>query len=90
MSRETERLRRFTPALVVAAAVAVVAVGVFGVPLGSLLLVGLFLLCPLMMMGMMMGMHGHGSGDEQGPHNHGATDSGTSAQGSENHGAEWR
>ncbi len=80
------------PALAVAAAVAVVAVGVFGVPLGSLLLVGLFLLCPLMMMGMMMGMHGGhgGTGDERAAHRHVPADSGSSIPGSESHAGEWR
>ncbi len=87
MSREMERWRKFTPTLVVAAAVAVLAVGVFGVPLGSLLLVGLFLLCPLMMMGMMMGMHGHGGRDDQGAH-HAAPDRGASQRESESHAGE--
>jgi hypothetical protein len=41
-------------ALVAAGALAVIAVAVFGVPPGSLLLVGLFLLCLLIKMGMMM------------------------------------
>lgn len=49
----------FRPFLWVLAAigVAAVAVGLFGAPLGSVLLLGLVLVCPL----MMVGMHGSGS-----------------------------
>lgn len=54
--RRTER-RYWWLALVVLAAV--LAVTVFKVPLGSLLLLGVFLLCPLLMYGM-HGGHGHG------------------------------
>ena len=42
--------------LVVAAVIAVVAMAGFGVPFGTLLIIGLFLCCPL----MMLGMHGGG------------------------------
>jgi len=43
-----------------AAVIAVVAVVGFGVPLGTLLIIGLVLCCPLMMLGMHGGGHAHG------------------------------
>lgn len=48
------------PVLLAAIGAAAAAVGLFGVPLGSVLLVGLLLLCPLMMAGMHGGGHSHG------------------------------
>ncbi len=39
---------------------AIVAVTLFEVPLGTLLFLGILLLCPLMMSGMHRGGHGHG------------------------------
>ena len=42
-----------------AAVAAVVAVVGFGVPLGTLLIIGLVLCCPLMMLGMHGGGHDH-------------------------------
>ena len=39
---------------------AIIAVGAFGVPISTLLLAAIVLMCPLMMM-FMMGGHGHGS-----------------------------
>ncbi len=42
------------------ALVALAAAGLYGTPLATLLLVGLLLLCPLMMLGMMGGSHDHG------------------------------
>lgn len=44
-----------------------IAIGVFGVPLSSILLLGMFLLCPLMMMRMHGGMGGH-CGTKSGDH----------------------
>jgi hypothetical protein len=46
----------------VVAVIAVVAVEGFGVPLGTLLIIGLVLCCPLMMLGMHGGGHAHGGG----------------------------
>ena len=54
----------------VAAAIAVVGALWVGVPAGTLAVVGIALLCPLMMivmMGGMMGMHGGGSNDSSTP-----------------------
>ncbi len=56
---------RWAPLLVAAAAAAVVAVVGFGVPVGTVLVVGLLLLCPLSMAAM-HGGHGHGAPREQG------------------------
>ena len=47
---------------ILAAVVALVAVVGFGVPLGTLLIIGLVLCCPLMMLGMHGGGHDHGGG----------------------------
>ncbi len=58
MNHETHRWRMFGPGLAAAVVAAALAVGLFGIPLGSVLFVGLVLMCPL----MMMGMHGgHGA-----------------------------
>jgi len=62
MSRRSEANVRRPGVLLVTAGVAAAAVGLFGVPLGTVLLVGLFLLCPLMMVGM------HGGGRARGSH----------------------
>lgn len=55
---------RFQTVILVALGAAAVAVGIFGVPLGTVLLVGVWLLCPLLMMGM-HGGHAHTSGSER-------------------------
>jgi hypothetical protein len=52
--------------LVAVAVIAVVAVAGFGVPLGTLLIIGLVLCCPLMMLGMHGGGHDHGAGSSAG------------------------
>lgn len=82
MNHETQRWRRYGPGLAVAAVAAVLAVGLFGVPLGSVLFVGLLLLCPLMMMGM-HGGHGSAGGSDVAVHDHGPTDAGSSQRGSD-------
>jgi hypothetical protein len=76
MNHETHRWKTFGPWLAAAVAAAVLAVGLFGVPLGSVLFVGLLLVCPL----MMMGMHGgHGPpGRPDGVHDDGLADAGSS------------
>jgi hypothetical protein len=48
----------------VAAAIALVGALWFGVPAGTLAFVGIALICPLMMMLMMGGMHGNGTGTQ--------------------------
>jgi hypothetical protein len=48
--------------VLVAAVIAVVAVEGFGVPLATLLIIGLILCCPLMMLGMHGSGHDHGGG----------------------------
>ncbi len=62
-----------------AVALAIVVVGAIwaGVPVGTLALLGLVLVCPLMMIFMMRGMHGnhgdqhrHDDADRRGPHDH--------------------
>lgn len=60
MSQRPEGTFRPPVGILAAIGAAVVAVGLFGVPLGTVLLVGLFLLCPLMMAGMHGGGHSHG------------------------------
>ena len=52
--------------LVVTTVIAVVAMVGFGVPLGTLLIIGLALCCPLMMLGMHGGGHDHGGGSSAG------------------------
>jgi len=60
----------------IAVAIAVVGALWLGVPLGTLVLLGLVLACPLMMLFMMRGMHsesGRGErphADRSGPHDH--------------------
>jgi len=51
--------RKARTILLVAAAVALLGVTVFKVPLATILLIGLLLVCPLMMVGMHSGGHGH-------------------------------
>jgi len=77
MDHQTIGGRKLRPGWLVAAGVAVVALVALGVPLASLLYVGVLLLCPLLMMGMHGGGHGHGSDGlpEARGHAHGATGS---------------
>lgn len=58
-------MKRYLPVYVLAAAVLVVGVLAFGVPTSSLWILGFVVLCPLMMIFMMGGMHG---GDGHGGH----------------------
>lgn len=63
--------RRFVPAVLLGVTAAMAAVVLFGVPLGSVLYLGVLLLCPLMMIGMHgdhghRGNHAHGPGDPHG------------------------
>jgi hypothetical protein len=61
MDHQTMGGTRIRPAWVVAAGLAVLVLVAFGIPLVSLLYVGILLLCPL----MMAGMHGgHGQGHD--------------------------
>jgi Na+/glutamate symporter len=82
MNYETQGWRRFGPGLAVAVVAAVLAVGLFGVPLGSVLFVGLLLLCPLMMMGM-HGGHGAPRGSDSATDDHGLTNPRSSPPGSD-------
>jgi hypothetical protein len=59
MDHQTIGGTKIRPAWIVAAGLAVIALVAFGVPLVSLLYVGVLLLCPLMMAGM-HGGHGRG------------------------------
>lgn len=54
---------KIKPVWLVASGLAVLALVSAGVPLGSLLFVGILLLCPLLMAGM-HGGHGHGGGHD--------------------------
>jgi hypothetical protein len=56
---------RRLPLIALAVAGAAIAVAVFGVPLRSVLLLGLLLLCPLLMAGMHGGGHAHGQAPRQ-------------------------
>jgi hypothetical protein len=64
MNHETQRWRMLGPGLAVAVVAAALAVGLFGIPLGSVLFVGLLLVCPLMMIGMHGGHGAPGRPDE--------------------------
>lgn len=63
MTLDTEhRMRRITPAIVIAAGLAVVAVTVFKVPLATIAWLATAAICPLMMLGMhKVGQGGHGA-----------------------------
>jgi len=63
MDHQTMGGTRIRPAWIVAAALAVLVLVAFGVPLVSLLYVGILLLCPLLMAGM-HGRHGQAHGHE--------------------------
>lgn len=58
MDRGSSGWRRFVPAVLLGVTAAMAAVVLFGVPLGSVLYLGVPLLCPLMMIGM-HGGHRH-------------------------------
>jgi hypothetical protein len=60
MDHQTMGKSRIRPAWIVAAGLAVLALLAIGVPLVSLLYVGILLLCPLLMAGMHGGHGGHG------------------------------
>ena len=63
MDHQTMGGTRIRPAWIVAAGLAVLVLVAFGVPLVSLLYVGILLLCPLLMAGM-HGGHGRAHGHE--------------------------
>lgn len=63
MDHRTMGGTRIRPAWVAAAGLAVLVLVAFGIPLVSLLYVGILLLCPLLMAGM-HGGHGQGQGHE--------------------------
>lgn len=72
------------PLIAIALGAAALAATVFKVPLGTLLLFGLVLLCPLLMAGMHGGEHEHGGprdapeedAEEEAGHRHGGTSPG--------------
>jgi hypothetical protein len=65
-------MKRYLPFYVLAAAILTVGAIAFGFPVSSLWILGFVVLCPLMMMFMMGGMHGgdghsgHGDGGQSG------------------------
>ncbi|MGW3938545.1 MULTISPECIES: DUF2933 domain-containing protein [Streptomyces] len=59
--------KNFAP-YAIAAAILVVGLVALGAPLSTLLLLGIFVACPLMMMFMMRGMHGGGGHDQHSGH----------------------
>jgi len=59
-------MRRHLPFYVLAAAVLLVGAIAFGVPTSSLWIVGFVVLCPVMMIFMMGGMHGGNNGKDLG------------------------
>lgn len=63
-------MKHHLPLFGAAAAIAVVGIVVFDLPLSSLWFVALVLVCPLVMMVMMRGMHGGGDGGSAGGHGH--------------------
>ena len=63
-ARTASRVRAWWP---VAAALVLIAVFALKIPLGSILVLGLVLLCPLLMMGMHGGAHTR-DGDHRNPH----------------------
>lgn len=68
MDHQTTGGMKIRPAWFVAAGLAVLALVAVGVPLASLLYVGILLLCPLLMAGMHGGhgqAHGHGAHAEE-------------------------
>jgi len=75
MDHQTIGGRKLRPGWLVAAALVGVGLVAVGIPLASLLSVGVLLLCPLLMMGMHGGGHGHASDGSQEArgHAHGAT-----------------
>lgn len=56
--------RQHLPYYAIAAAILIVGLVAFGVPVSNLLVFGFILVCPLMMLFMMRGMHGGGGGND--------------------------
>ncbi|MFC4950960.1 DUF2933 domain-containing protein [Pseudonocardia sp. GCM10023141] len=67
-------MKRHLPFYVLAAAILLVGVIAFGVPTSSLWIVGFVVLCPLMMIFMMGGMHGGDGHSGQGGDGPGGVD----------------
>ncbi len=65
MDHNSLRQTKTRTVLVVVGGAALLALTVFKVPLATVLLVGVWLVCPVMMMGM-HGGHGHGNGSVSG------------------------
>ena len=56
--------RQHLPYYAIAAAILIVGLAALGVPVNSLTYVGFIIICPLMMLFMMRGMHGGGNGGD--------------------------
>jgi DUF2933 family protein len=56
-------MRQHMPYYAIAAAILIVGLAAVGVPVSNLLFLGVILVCPLMMLFMMRGMHGGGGDD---------------------------
>jgi hypothetical protein len=59
-------IRNHLPSYAIAAAILIVGLVAFGIPINSLLVLGFALACPLMMLTMMRGMHGDDAGSGPG------------------------
>jgi hypothetical protein len=57
-------MRQHLPYYAIAAAILIVGLVAFGVPVSNLIFLGFILVCPLMMLLMMRGMHGGGGGGD--------------------------
>jgi hypothetical protein len=57
-------MRQHLPYYAIAAAILVVGLAAMGVPVTNLFYLGLIIICPLMVLLMMRGMHGGGNGND--------------------------
>ena len=63
-------MRQHLPYYAIAAAILIVGLAAFGVPVSNLLFLGVILICPLMMLFMMRGMHGGGGDNTKDSNSH--------------------
>jgi hypothetical protein len=75
MGDGAERRWRIRPSWIVLGALGILGLIVLGIPLATLLYIGVLLLCPLMMVGMHAG-HGGNDGSPRGHEDHGSSGGG--------------